>query len=385
MGKSLKGKELGIGITQRKDGRYSAKFKSRTGKRIEKYFEKLAEARKWLAEAKYEDSHGDIGNSTDMTVDTWFNYWISEIKEKTVRWSTLSSYKDRYNKNIKELIGNMIVSDVKPMHCQNVLNVMDNNGYAGSSMARTKATLSAMFSDACENGLIAMNPVTKSVKCPKKPEKNTRVLTLDEQERFLTAARESINYNHFLFILQTGVRSSELRGLKWCDIDFENCIIHIRRNVTHDSNSNRFIAGELKTSSGQRDIPMTKVVHDLLMDIKRQKVVKDDRVVRFEFADHIFLNRNGRLLPNSSYDGYLEKICNKAGIERISMHTLRHTFATRCIESGMKPKTLQKILGHANISMTMDLYVHVTEDEKEKEMQKFEQMCRMAQGIAVRK
>lgn len=60
------------------------------------------------------------------------------------------------------------------------------------------------------------------------------------------------------------------------------------------------------------------------------------------------------------------------------MHTLRHTFATRCIESGMKPKTLQKILGHANISMTMDLYVHVTEDEKEKEMQQFEKLSVMA-------
>ena len=378
MGKSLKGKELGTGITQRKDGRYSAKFKSKSGKRIEKYFDKLAEARKWLAEAKYEDSHGDISSSTDMTVDVWFNYWITEIKAKTVRWSTLSSYKDRYNKNIKEIIGNMLVSDVKPMHCQNVLNVMDNNGYVGSSMARTKATLSAMFSDACENGLIAVNPVTKSVKCPKKPEKNTRVLTLDEQERFLTAAKESVNYKHFLFILQTGVRSSELRGLKWDDVDFQNRIIHIRRNVTHDSNNNRFITGELKTSSGQRDIPMTKTAYDLLMDIKGQQAVKKNRVIQFEFADHVFLNRSGKLLPNSNYDRYLEKICDKAGIERISMHTLRHTFATRCIESGMKPKTLQKILGHANISMTMDLYVHVTEDEKEKEMQKFEQMYRMA-------
>lgn len=378
MGKSLKGKELGTGITQRKDGRYSAKFKSKSGKRIEKYFDKLAEARKWLLEAKYEDAHGDISSSTDMTVDAWFNYWISEIKVKTVRWSTLSSYKDRYNKNIKEIIGNMVVSDVKPMHCQNVLNVMDNNGYVGSSMARTKAALSAMFSDAYENGLIAANPVTKSVKCPKKPEKNTKVLTLDEQERFLTAAKESVNYKHFLFILQTGVRSSELRGLKWDDVDFQNRIIHIRRNVTHDSNNNRFITGELKTSSGQRDIPMTKTAYDLLMAMKCQQAAKKNSVIQFEFADHVFLNRNGRLLPNSNYDRYLEKICDKAGIERISMHTLRHTFATRCIESGMKPKTLQKILGHANISMTMDLYVHVTEEEKEKEMRKFEQMCRMA-------
>lgn len=378
MGKSLKGKELGIGITQRKDGKYSAKFKSKSGKRIEKYFDKLAEARKWLEEAKYEDSHGDIAASTDMTVDAWFEYWITEIKGKTIRWNTLSSHKDRYNKNIKDIIGKMVISDVKPLHCQNVLNVMDNNGYAGSSMARTKATLSAMFSDACENGLIAENPVTKSIKCPKKPEKRTRVLTLDEQSEFLSAAKESINYNHFLFILQTGIRSSELRGLRWGDIDFQNRIVHIRRNVTHDSNNSKFILGDLKTVSGKRDIPMTQTAYDLLIEMKNAREKKRQKVVSFEFAEHIFLNRNGKLLTNANYDRYLEKICDKAGIEKISMHTLRHTFATRCIESGMKPKTLQKILGHANISITMDLYVHVTEDEKEKEMRQFEQMCRMA-------
>lgn len=171
MGKSLKGKELGIGITQRKDGKYSAKFKSVSGKRVEKYFDKLAEARKWLEEAKYEDSHGNIACSTDMTVDAWFDYWITEIKEKTVRWNTLRNYKNSYKQNIKEIIGNMIISYVKPMHCQNVLNIMDNEGYAISSIKWTKIVMSAMFSDACENGLVVKNPITKSVKCPNKQEK----------------------------------------------------------------------------------------------------------------------------------------------------------------------------------------------------------------------
>ncbi len=374
MGKDLKGRELGVGLSQRKDGLYTARFTGRNGKRKQKYFKKLRECRKWIADAQFEDEHGDINVSGDMTVDAWFEYWIKNIKEKTVRWNTLGNYKARYEKNIKDVIGKMIIKDVKPMHCQNVLNCMDNNGYAGGSMEKTKITMSSMFSDACENGLIYANPVTKSVKCPKKGNVNTRVLTLGEQDKFLSAAKRSINYNHFLFILQTGVRSSELRGLKWSDIDFGNRIIHIRRNVTYDSSNNKFIVGELKTNSGYRDIPMTGIVCELLTDIERNNAKKKTNVLSFEFADHIFLNSNNRLIPNSNYDSYLEKICNRAGIEKISMHTLRHTFATRCIESGMKPKTLQKILGHANISMTMDLYVHVTEDEKEKEMQKFEKM-----------
>lgn len=374
MGKDLRGKELGVGISQRKDGLYTGRFTDSMGRRKQKYFKKLQECRKWIADAQFEDEHGNINASGDMTVDAWFDYWISHIKEKTVRWSTLRSYQDRYEKNIKEVIGNMIICDVKPMHCQNILNIMDGEGYAGWSMVRTKATMNAMFSDALENELITSNPVTKGVKCPKKPKKSTKVLTLDEQSRFLDVAKDRANYSHFLFVLQTGVRSSELRGLRWDDIDFKNRIIHIRRNVIHDSKNSRFITGELKTSSGERDIPMTQVAYDLLMSIKRNKARQRQKVISFEFADHVFLNRNGNLISNSNYDRNLEKICDKAGIKKISMHTLRHTFATRCIESGIKPKTLQQILGHANISVTMDLYVHVTEDEIQKEMQKFEEL-----------
>ena len=93
-----------------------------------------------------------------------------------------------------------------------------------------------------------------------------------------------------------------------------------------------------------------------------------------QFEDFIFVNRNGVLTKNTTYDSHIRKIAAKAGIETFSMHTFRHTFATRCIEAGMKPKTLQQILGHSNINITMNLYVHVTDDEKKREMKKFEEM-----------
>jgi len=375
MGKSLKGKELGTGITQRKDGRYSAKFKSKSGKRIERYFNKLAEARKWLADAKYEDSHGSISSSTDMTVDAWFNYWIDE-KSKTTRYNTVRNYTDRYQHNIQKLIGSMVMDDVKPVHCQNVLNVMDSEGYAGSTMVNTRVTMAAMFSDAKEHRAMKENPVTKSVKCPKKKEQDAKALSLDEEKKLLSMAKSSIHYPAFAFVLQTGLRSSELRGLQWGDVDFQNGMIHITHNTTYDYVNKKFVTDEPKTRSGKRDIPLTQEACNLLMKIRQNKAKR--KILSIEFADHVFLNQKGSLTTNSSYNKCLERLCLKAGIEKVSIHELRHTFATRAVESGMDAKTLQVILGHSDISITMNLYVHSMDDEKRMQMQKFEQMYRMA-------
>lgn len=89
-----------------------------------------------------------------------------------------------------------------------------------------------------------------------------------------------------------------------------------------------------------------------------------------EWAEFVFLCKKGTPVKNSTYDTMLFKSCEKIGIPKFSMHVLRHIFATRCIEGGMKPKTLQTILGHSNIGITMNLYVHTTENEKQKEIEK---------------
>ena len=112
-----------------------------------------------------------------------------------------------------------------------------------------------MFSDAAENDIIAKNPVTKSVKYDiGKESKEARALTIEEQKKFLEIAKNTSNYNQFAFILQTGLRTGELIGLRWSDVDFENKLIHVREAVHHLPNGQPEITST-KTEAGIRTIP----------------------------------------------------------------------------------------------------------------------------------
>ena len=112
----------------------------------------------------------------------------------------------------------------------------------------------------------------------------------------------------------------------------------------------------------------------------RRTGVKANLVMR----DLVFINwRTGEPAKNSSYDTHLYKLCDEAGIKRFCMHALRHTYATRAIESGMQPKVLQKLLGHASIKTTMDRYVHVTDDSMSKAVLQFEQNQKIQNGTVM--
>lgn len=159
-------------------------------------------------------------------------------------------------------------------------------------------------------------------------------------------------------------------GLRWSDIDLDNKIIHVKRTMRYDSRSKTWLTGGPKTANSILEVPLTQEAVSILMKQKEQN--KTLKVISIEYSDLVFLHSNGAPRSNQSYDINIRRLCKKAGMREISMHILRHTFATRCIESGMRPKTLQMILGHANISMTMDRYIHVTDDEKTKELENIE-------------
>ncbi len=366
MGRDLKGKELGEGIYQQANGTYCARFVDRFGKRKSKRSKKLQEVRQWLADATYINEHSDIEQATSMMVDSWFECWI-DVKRKTVRPNTVRNYTERYYRNIQSVIGKKLLTEVKPIHCQRIFTNMADEGYRTSTIYQTRIALFNMLEFAKDNEVILSNPCKKSIKSDMgKPSQKKEALTIDVQKKFLEQATGQSYENQYRFILQTGLRTGELVGLKWNDVDFENRTVKIQRSMEYRHSVGVWRVGEPKSDSGYRTIPLTDEAVRILMAQKEKN--KKIKVIPMEWSEYIFLSRKGEPVKNSTYDTALFKICEKAGINKFSMHVLRHTFATRCIEGGMMPKTLQKILGHSNIGITMNLYVHITEEEKQKEI-----------------
>lgn len=388
MGKDLKGKELGKGLGQRKDKYYYAKY-SYHGKKGQQSFHTLVEAKNWRQEQLYLCRHPELRTATspDMTVDAWFNRWLKDVVGNLAP-NTLRNYRERYEHNVQPFIGSMLLRDVKPMDCQMILNAMESD-YAGSTIRQTYVTMGTFFKSAKDNGFIDRHPMdgvryTKPVRAVD----DIHFLTVDEQKRFLEAAKGSHNYAQYALILETGLRTGEMIGLTWDAIDWEKRTLTVNKTLEFRYKQDEWRAGPPKTESSYRTIPLTDTAYGILREIYDTREYRNESnglstVLTFMdrktgqkrklvMRDLVFINwRTGMPAKNSSYDTHLYKLCDDAGIKRFCMHALRHTYATRAIESGMQPKVLQKLLGHASSKTTMDRYVHVTDDSMQKAVAQF--------------
>lgn len=274
---------------------------------------------------------------------------------------------------------------------------MADNNYSTKTIRDIYNILSAMFKYAVHNRIISFNPCD-GVELPKTKKKPIRVLSLNEQGDVLRYAEGRFYENLIVTALGTGLRAGELLGLSEDDLNFRKREITINKTLVYikDLSTGKYVFKYQtpKTESGERVIPMQESVYKAL---KRQRIQKREIQLSSDkweplkgFENLVFVTKNGKPVSQRSFQSALDWIVNainkdrkeqaeKDGTDFISMehiypHALRHTFATRCFEAGIAPKTVQKYLGHSSVAITLDIYTHVTKDKAKEEMNKLEEL-----------
>lgn len=382
MGKDLNGKELGKGISQRKDGRYEARVVI-NGKRQTFYNTNLAALKREFEKEKYKLSRQNVTACPDVTVLEWFDAWFEQYKKPTLKPSGIEAYKRKFKNTYGALLGNVAINELNQFSVQTATSDLINKGYKAKTIRDALSVLKLMLDSAVSNFVIDVNPCLGII-VPSYDEikEDRRVLSNAEQKTLLNLTDKTFYKELYRFMLCTGVRVGELGALQWKDIDFKEGFINIKHTLRCQYQNGVKIM-ELtspKTKNSYRKIPFFNETKQLLLDQKEkqeelQKQLKDRW--RGEIEDLVFTTSMGSPVTRYVLESDMRQLTKEIQMtelydamsegrdtiefQSIHPHCLRHTFATRCFEKGMTAKTVQQIMGHANINMTMS-YTHVLDD-----------------------
>ena len=264
-------------------------------------------------------------------------------------------------KRIEEsLIGRKPIAKITLLEIQDFLGTLRT--YSNSVIRKIYSQLVLAYSEAIIAEIVTKNPMlSRQIRYPKSaiPDKRIPALTIEEQKSLVeTLAKHKRQgtrneYSKQILIeLYTGMRMGEINALRPEDVDFQKGVIHIRGTVSMGINNRMYRRDHTKTDAGMRDIPMNNLVRPILEQAIAEKKWNKEGVIFYDY------NKNS-VITTTQVNSFYRRICEKADIEFHGQHSLRHTFATRCIEAGVKPVVLKNWLGHTNIHITLDTYADV--------------------------
>lgn len=399
MPKDLKGRELPKGIYQRKDGRYEARALI-NGIRIQLYNFNLKELKVEFEKRKEEAKQGVDKKLSNITLDEWFEEWFNRYKVPKIKETSITPMKTKYRANFGRLIGDMKVTEIRNMDIQDVINTMQQEGRATSSMRDALGRVRECLESAKNNRIISENPCFDITVPWENVSKERRFLSQEEQNRFLQQVEDNWYKEMFYIMFLTGMRIGEVGGLKWEDVDFKNKCIYINRSLScqYDSGVKTVRLTAPKTHNSYRKIPfMGEAERMFLSQKKKQDKIKKELGKRYrsdgEFSDLVFVTSMGSPVFRHHAEKEVKKVVKAINeqeafdsvreqrephyFEDLYPHAIRHTFCSRCFQLNMNPKVVQKLMGHQHYSTTIDIYTHVMQNDIDNEACKLESAITM--------
>ncbi len=365
----------GENIRKRKDGRWEGRYKAgikESGKikYASVYAHTYSECKSKLENIKFSTLSGMEATFVKLRFKDVLLLWLS-INQIRIKKSTETKYRNMIETHILPELGNIFVSDLNSNKINIFLDKKLKNGKVsgkgGLSPSYVK-TIAVIIESALKYAQSEgyCHPLNSPILKPSIKKKELKILTPDTQELFEKILLTDIDETKLgiFIVLQTGLRLGEICALVWDDIDFKSETININNTITRircddpAETKSKLIMDTAKTESSVRKIPISSVLMPVLIKMHKSAVSK-----------YVVSTTNG-FVSTRTFEYRYKSLLHKYGISEINFHALRHTFATRCIEAGVDVKTLSEILGHSNVSITLNTYVHPSMDNKRIQIEK---------------
>ena len=352
-------------ISRRKNGAWRAEyvvFTAEGRKRKTIYGKTRAEVAKRLAKALSDREDGLFFDDEGLTVEGYLERWLKDSVRENVRPRTLSNYQLQVRRHIVPALGRIKLKSLSPAHVQGLYRQKLDSGLSSSSVRYIHAVLHRALKQALRWGLVPRN-VADAVDIPKLVREEVRALSPEEARQLLETARDAGDRFEAIYVLalSCGLRRGELLGLKWTDLDLSpKATLRVARQLQRMRDGSGLKFTTPKSGKGRAIRLPRRAVEALKAHRARQAEEKLKAGSLYQDEGLIFTTEVGTPLEPSNIDRRSFKpLLKKAGLPDIRFHDLRHTCATTLLKMGQHPKFVQDLLGHANISLTLDTYSHV--------------------------